>query len=548
MRYALYTFWGFFICLSLNAKDNEQTTDNFNIDAFRASIKTQYELDLKVMPNTQRKYQECIDLVERGVKYLQENHIDDACKAFRYSTEWYRGEIFNFVLDEEGHFLCHGDNSAIIWKTVDALTTLNGEPILKVLKKINNNDGLWLNYKWNNGYKLAFIKKITIHDKIYYIGAGYFPHSKEYITEQIVKSAIAYFKQVPPEIAFTRISNANDFFVFGDVSMYVTDFDGNIVASSYDPGFIGQNLFQAKNNRGEYYIQNIINALKKKNNVWLDYQWLNEYQRNYAERLDDTVNKKSYAFVGNYHPEMNELSAIDLLDKALQHIKKVGVKEAFHDFNNPVSDFTKDVMFISVYDFNGNNVANGEYPGLKGKNLLNRKDVEGKYVVRDLINLAKKNAYGMLTTLDKNSYEKLFFKTIDTKEGKYIVVSSIYVQSKEVTVKAMVEKALRYITDNPLGEGIDLFSDPTKEFYFGDVYVFISTMSGILLANGEYKNTIWKNGNQEYLESMVAIAKKGGGWISHPYRNTTRRMFIKPYTIKQNKQQQTYIIGSSYCL
>lgn len=547
MKYALYKFLGLFICLSLNAINNGQVVDNnFNIVAFRASVKNQYEHALKVTPDTKRKHQECINLVERGIKYLLESNIDDVCKAFRYSTEWYFGEIFNFVLDEEGHFLCHGDNSAIIWKTVNDLATLDGEPVLKALKKLNSNDGIWLNYKWNNGYKLSFIKKIIIKDKIYYIGAGYFPHSKEYITEQIVKGAIAYFKQVPPQVAFTRISNANDIFVFGDVSMYVTDFDGNIVASSYDPGFIGQNLFQAKNERGEYYIQNIINVLKKKHSAWLDYQWLNEYQRNYAERLDDTINKKSYAFVGNYHPEMNELSAIDLLDKALQHIKKVGVKDAFHDFNNPVSDFTKDVMFISVYDLQGNSVANGEYPGLKDKNLLNRQDVEGKYVVRDLINLAKKNNYGMLTTLDKNSYEKLFFKTINTTEGTYIIVSSIYVQSKEVTVKAMVEKALRYLTTNLLAEGIDLFSNPTKEFYFGDVYIFISTMDGILLANGEYKNTIWKNGNQDYLESMVAIAKKGGGWISHPYRNTTRRMYIQPFT-KQNKQQ-TYIIGSSYCL
>lgn len=525
-----------------------------SVGSFIAKVKQFQDEEKRYTPDAKRKAAECIELVERGAKFLNTDDFETVCNAFMYKSEWRNGEIFNFLIDEAGFILCHGDNIELIWKNINFAVNFIGEPIFKTFQQITTK-GEWINYRWNNGFKTAYVKKIILNNNVYYLGAGFFPQSKEYIAEQLVKSAVMYFKQTPAQVVFTRISNPNDIFVFGDISMYVLDFKGNMLADATDLGLIRQNILDLQDSSGNFTIRNIINQMKKSKTAWFKEYWLNNQQYNYAEKVRDPRENKEYIFAAGYYPGVNEITAAELLEKLITHLNVVGTKKAFSDFSNPAGTFVNGRLTIAAYDFEGKNVANSEYPMLIGQDLINRKDAEGKFIVKDIIEIAQQQGEGIVTTLNKNSYEKLFIKRVDTPEGKFIITVGTYIQSKAVTAQSMVEKAIRYLKNTSLIETLNEITQPKGQFYYGDIYLFVYNSQGIALANGEYKNMIWQDNQkfkdetgQHIIQKIVSLGKNGGGWMTYPTRNSTRRVYIKPIllTDKDTKKNELLIFGSGY--
>lgn len=513
--------------------------------------------DKSHLPDDIRKNNECIDLVESAVKKISETSLEVACIAFKNINEWRRGEIFIFLLDLEGYILCHGDDSNLIWKNINSATNFVGEPIFDTIKKIDEK-GIWVNYKWNNGYKSAYMKKITIDKNIYYIGAGYFPQSKEYIAEQLVRTAIDYAKQVPLQVAFTRISNPHDAFVIGDISIYVSDFQGNILASSLDLAFTGQNFINLQDIKGTFVIKEIINKLKKSNlPFWFNAYWLGDFQKNYVKPYFDAKLNKNYFFVANYRPNINENYALELLYKAQKHIDQVGLTKALADFSNPLSEFNKGGIHIYAYDFQGKCLANGEFPVLVGQNLIERKDKNDKLIVKEIIRVAETKGQGITLTSNKNSTQKLLVKSIKSPHGNVILVTGVYVQNKPLTVRLFVEKALIHLKQNTLVDSMRAFSNPSDDFCFGDISIFIYNSEGIALVNGDQRSGSWQDNSkfkgergQRVIADLIKLAKQGGGWYQYSLRNGIRRVFVHPFYIvnKDTKDKETFIIGSGYFL
>lgn len=533
------------------SKEKQNTEIDPIMDSFRSKIVARYEQEKRLQPDNKLNNQDCVSLVEQAAKHLLDKNLEIACSDFRFLNQWYKGDIFIFVLDEEGYILCHGDNSNVIWKNINFAPNFIGEPIFNTIKTVDEK-GNWVNYRWNNGYKSAYIKKITLNQSTYYVGAGYFPQSKEYIAEQLVKTAIQYFQTTPADVVFTRISNSQDVFVFGNITMYVIDETGHIYANSFEPAFVGQNFKEASDN----ITKSIINSIKGSNKsaVVTNY-WKDTLQYNYVEKYYDPRSKKNYYFVGTFVPEINEISALNQLDKVIKHTKSVGTKKAFQDFSNPSGDFNSVDISVIACDFKGNNLANSEFPVLVGQNLINRKDKNGKFVIQELINLAKKNGYGVVTSIDKNSSQKIFFRVLDIDGNKVIVGVSVYIQTRSLTVESWVEKAFNYIKNHSLVEAMNAFSDPQKEFYYGNIYMFMYNAEGIALVNGEYKNMIWQDyirtkddRGEKTMQRLIELAKRGGGWLTYNFRGAQRRIYVRPIYIENKvaKTREMFILGSGY--
>ncbi len=88
--------------------------------------------------------------------------------------------------------------------------------------------------------------------------------------------------------------------------------------------------------------------------------------------------------------------------KAIQFIKEVGTNAAFAEFCNSKGRFSDMDSYITVYDVNGILRA---YPIAKqsiGTSVLETKDTEGKYFVRDLIEMVKAKGRGWIEYLYHN--------------------------------------------------------------------------------------------------------------------------------------------------
>lgn len=86
--------------------------------------------------------------------------------------------------------------------------------------------------------------------------------------------------------------------------------------------------------------------------------------------------------------------AMALVKKGVALIKSDGAEKAFAEFNNPKGAFVQKDLYVMCYDMAGNNKCHGSNPKLIGKNLLEIKDADGKFIVKGLIEAAQKSGKG----------------------------------------------------------------------------------------------------------------------------------------------------------
>jgi signal transduction histidine kinase len=87
--------------------------------------------------------------------------------------------------------------------------------------------------------------------------------------------------------------------------------------------------------------------------------------------------------------------ATAMVEKAIAHIKKAGRDKAFADFNRKDGGFTDRDLYVVVYDLKGKVLAHGANPKMIGKDVLDLRDNDGKYFVKERVEMmAKPGAKG----------------------------------------------------------------------------------------------------------------------------------------------------------
>lgn len=82
-----------------------------------------------------------------------------------------------------------------------------------------------------------------------------------------------------------------------------------------------------------------------------------------------------------------EAQAVALVKKAVEYVKKNGKEKAFAEFNNPKGEFIDRDLYIFTFLNNGDGIerANGANIKLVGKNVLEMKDPDGKFLIKDIL-------------------------------------------------------------------------------------------------------------------------------------------------------------------
>ncbi len=83
-----------------------------------------------------------------------------------------------------------------------------------------------------------------------------------------------------------------------------------------------------------------------------------------------------------------------MVKKAIQLIKADGRDKAFAEINNTKGKFVDRDLYIFVYDMNGKCVAHGFNAKMIGKDLIEMKDPDGKYFVKERIEICKTKGKG----------------------------------------------------------------------------------------------------------------------------------------------------------
>lgn len=83
-----------------------------------------------------------------------------------------------------------------------------------------------------------------------------------------------------------------------------------------------------------------------------------------------------------------------MVKKAIDYIKANGKDKAFAEISNPNGKFVDRDLYIFVYDMDGKCVAHGFNQKMIGKDLKEMKDPDGKFYVKERIEIAKTKGSG----------------------------------------------------------------------------------------------------------------------------------------------------------
>ena len=94
-------------------------------------------------------------------------------------------------------------------------------------------------------------------------------------------------------------------------------------------------------------------------------------------------------------PHGSEPEAQEMVKKAVALVKSAGADSAYKTFTeHPAGAFKDRDLYVFVYDFQGNCLAQGANPKMIGKNLIELKDADGNPLISGMINVVKTKKSG----------------------------------------------------------------------------------------------------------------------------------------------------------
>lgn len=179
-------------------------------------------------------------------------------------------------------------------------------------------------------------------------------------------------------------------------------------------------------------------------------------------------------------------------------------------------------------------LADAQNPIFIGQNLINIRDEDGKYVVREILKVAKESTAGWITFKNKGAYSTVYVELVEVPDGKYVLGAGYWPSSKEVTARSLAEKAVSYFNNHTLVESLHAVTRTNNEFIRGDLWVSVYSEDGICLADGLDLDRIWydetvNKDEQGYsvMDKIQAVARKGGGWVEYPFEGGQYRNYVK---------------------
>jgi len=134
-------------------------------------------------------------------------------------------------------------------------------------------------------------------------------------------------------------------------------------------------------------------------------------------------------------PAANEFGskdeAVAMVKRVQDVFKKDGADAAFKAVSDKaVKEFHDRDLYAFVYDMSGRCVAHGARPALIGKNLIDLKDQDGKFLIREMVDMAKGPGSGWIeykwpNPITNKIEDKLSYVE---KMGDYFVGVGVYKQ------------------------------------------------------------------------------------------------------------------------
>lgn len=509
--------------------------------------------------SSDKQFQARVRLAERmateACEFLKTQTIGKAFKAFETDPKWHVGELFIAVFNKDGDCYLHGDETWSIWERFGgpaaqtrckAADSTGMDPATFFLKDMLEKArvGGWVAYEWNKATRYAYVKTVKVEGEDLIVNVGFFPDSPRFTVQRMVQSAIRYGEERGAAEMFQQINNTLGRFVYGDIYLWAYDLEGNVFAHGRNLAYIGQSRLDWKDSRGRYRNKIMIETAKRDGHGWINYEEEGVDKLAYFEVFTDPRTHRQYIVGGGYYPSVNESFTKAFVKQAVSHLRSQGSDVAFRDFTSFSGGFVKGPLRIFVYNLDGVMLADGQNPLLIGQNLMNARDADGKYIVREILKAAKEAAglssskptesSGIVTFKDRGAYKVVYVEYVEVPDGKYIIGAGFWPLSKEHAARSLLEKAFGELERKTAVDAFRSFSSEWGGFVRGDLFIRVYTDDGFCLVNGLDTERIWNDETKALdedgfpiFEKLRSTALQGGGEVDYQLEHGTYRSLVK---------------------
>lgn len=508
------------------------------------------------------KTKDVLDLVGRATEYFEKHTLAESCRAFTHTKDFLLGDLYVFVLDTKGIVYAHGTKEQFLWKSFYNSVDRFGFHYTQKMIETAESGGGWVVHEYRDSIRSAYVKKVRKDSKDFVIGVGFYTHSKSDTVVELVKGAVAYFNdgikegKRPADLFSSYSYPLSDRFIIGDLYLIASDFDGVLMAQGDRPGLIGSNTLNYQDADGLYVNKETIKKLKTTTlgeGVWVEYVSKNAPKQIYAEEVRDQKGK-SYFIACGYYPDATREKVLQLVERGYKYMKANGVTAASEKISDKQSDeFRYGDLYLFVYDLKGNCIAHGGSEEFVGKNHFQLQDSDGSYFIQDFINTAKANPKSKNSWSNhrfRNAFQSTYVESVDMGTETYIIGCGYYPLSKRETMVLLAKGAIRHFLEKG-DEAFSDFTDLTKSFIRGDLFVFVLDTNGICYAWGDQLRMVWKNligwkdeDGKPFIKNMLSVVTHGPTKFAYKLDKRTAVAHVESI----EREGKTYIIGSSFFL
>ncbi|MBP1748015.1 MAG: Cache, type 2 domain protein [Deltaproteobacteria bacterium] len=244
------------------------------------------------------------------------------------------------------------------------------------------------------------------------------------------------------EAAFPEFKKSGSKWLHGDTYVFVIDTKGNVIVNPHRPEIEGKNQVGLKDAIGKPFIKYFVKEVTEypeKTQGWSHYVWFKpghefaSWKTSYMKLVKAPSGKEYIVGSGLYEMKPEKVFVIDVVEKAAEMVKKEG-RMAFPLLRDRTGEFNYLSTYVFVIDGSGRDLVNPAFPQHEGKSVLDLKDKNGRFFVRDMMKVLSSTESGWLVyswpkprTIEAAKKET-YVKKVKSGSNIFYVGSGIYLE------------------------------------------------------------------------------------------------------------------------
>ena len=380
------------------------------------------------------------------------------------------------------------------------------------------------------------------------------------------------------EAAFANFGVAGSRWQQPEMYIFVLDPTGKMLVHP-DPELQGKDQSELKDIEGRPIIRGLIDAAMvnpAKPEGWYHYQWtvpgqmLPRWKSSYVRLVTAPSGQKYIVGSGVYNDEMERRFVVDLVQKAALQVEKQG-DGAYRAFRDPSGPYRVKDAYIFVLDPKANLLVNPAFPNLEGRNQMDLKDTQGKFLNREMLRVAQTRGSGWVDYMWPKPGESVptqksaYVRKAKLGDSWVVVGCGVYLADAPRAAKRVADmtapELMQFVRD-----GAAVFEQRGEQAYpefrqkgkwlKGDTYFFAWRMDGTRVFNAvdpslegtkglDAQDVLGRPYAQMFFDAANSPAREG--WVHYMYPlpgsiyPAWKSSFVKKVTFPSGDQ---YLVGS----